>query len=143
MPCHTCLPNLGQCTGGDGICMWMEHREIETWFTLLFNFCVNVHNSSGMPVFRFLPEFRFFVSPNLCVFCYFQPIFGCFGSNLCAFSGFSHQFHVFWVGLTGIPDSLCDIEWDWEWSAVAVLVPTSQSEFEYRCQWKYFFFFFF
>ena len=26
---------------------------------------------SGMPVFRFLPEFRFFVSPNLRVFIYF------------------------------------------------------------------------
>ena len=56
---------------------------------------------SHWPVFRFLPEFRFFVSPNLHVFIHFQPIFGCFGSNLCAFSGFSHQFQVFWVGLTG------------------------------------------
>ena len=35
---------------------------------------------SGMSVFRFLPEFSFFVSPNLHVFINFQPIFGCFGS---------------------------------------------------------------
>ena len=58
---------------------------------------------AGMPVFRFLPEFRFSVSPNLHIFIYFQPIFGCFGSNLCTFSGFPQTFQVFWVGLTGIP----------------------------------------
>ena len=53
-----------------------------------------------MPVFILLPEFRFFVSPNLNlhIFIYFQPIFGFFGWNLCPFSGFSRQFQFFWVG---------------------------------------------
>ena len=66
---------------------------------------------SHWPVFRFLPEFRFFVSPNLHVFIHFQPIFGCFGSNLRAFSGFSHQFQVFWVGLTDTPAFLRCVGW--------------------------------
>ena len=64
----------------------------------------DIYKQTGMPVFRFLPYSVFFVCPNLCVVIHFQPIFGCFGSNLRAFSDFSHQFQVFWVGLTGIPE---------------------------------------
>ena len=40
----------------------------------------------------------------------FSPFFGCFGSNLRAFSDFCHQFQVFWVGLTGIPGG-CELTW--------------------------------
>ena len=100
--CYPCLRHIPITTfvlsTPPGLHVLLSKNLLFTHFVCLF---------AGMPVFRFLPEFRFSVSPNLHIFIYFQPIFGCFGSNLCTFSGFSQQLQVFWVGLTGIPGLFC------------------------------------
>ena len=48
-----------------------------------------------MPVIRFLLEFRFLLVQIYMFLFIFSPFFGCFGSNLRAFSCFPHQFQVF------------------------------------------------
>ncbi len=100
---HNCvclsLP-LYEKQSNNNLYIWVVHWSyfksygmLQYWFWLyLF---LHTSSKTGMRIFRFKPEFMFFLDQNLRYFIYFQPLFGCFCTISHTFSGFFIIFR-FW-----------------------------------------------